>query len=422
MKTLKILNISTSDHSGGASRAAYNLHKSMQSEGLQSKMVVANKSTPDDSVTSVIRSKFQKIARLLYPSINFQCTKLYKKRKKQLFSPTLLTYGKVIPEIEKYNPDIVVLYWIAGEFINPKTLANVNKPIVWRLSDFWPFTGGCHYPGNCEKYVNFCGNCDLLASKQQFDLSRIEAKKKAKAYKQASITVVAPSKWILEKAKRSALFLDKKIVYIPTGVNTETFAPIEKKLARKILGLDENKKIILFGAANAINDPRKGYPQLIEALKIHCEKHSSDEIELVVFGNQDQNTATLPIPIKTLGRINDNLHLSLVYSAADITAVPSLEDNLPNTALESMACGTPAIGYNQGGLADIITHQNDGYLVNTISAQGLQEGIEWLLNTNFVNHDKMCAKARKKIEENYTHLHQANAYKNLFQEILRHEP
>ena len=279
----------------------------------------------------------------------------------------------------------------------------------------WAFTGGCHYSGECKKYENSCGNCPYLRWSNSNDLSARIWKEKAKIFKGVDITVVASSKWLADTAKQSSLFKKFRVLHIPCPIDTEAFKPLDKKETKKYLGLDPEKEYILFGSMN-IADKRKGFKYFCDSLEIlHQTYPLPDTIELLMFGKPNEEMMkTLPFKVTNWGFIKDTEQLINIYNASSLFAIPSLEDNLPNTILESFACGTPVVGFNTGGIPEMIDHFQNGYVAEFLSSVDLAKGIAWILN-----HPKgLAQKARTKAVEKYSNAIVASQYNSLFQEVL----
>jgi len=134
--------------------------------------------------------------------------------------------------------------------------------------------------------------------------------------------------------------------------------------------------LVLFGAFGGTEDPRKGFTYLRDTFKLLPD---SSDIELVVFGSNQAEELDINLPVHQIGRLQDVVSMVLLYSACDVFALPSLQDNLPNTLLESLACGTPCVAFDTGGISDIIQHQQNGYLATFKDTQDLANGIQWTL-------------------------------------------
>ena len=282
----------------------------------------------------------------------------------------------------------------------------------------WPFTGGCHYSEDCDRYRQSCGSCPLLSSHKESDLSRWVWQRKATAWRDLDLTIVSPSEWMADCARDSALLGKRSIEVIPHGLNTRVYKPIDRTVARQALNLPLSKTLILFGAVRATDDPRKGFHLLQPALSKLLRLNQDGEIELVVFGSAESKTFTdLGYPTHALGQLRDDLSLALAYSAADVMVVPSLQESFGQTASEALACGVPVVAFKTTGLIDIIDHQQDGYLAEPFDVDDFARGMAWVLE-NPDRHQAMSIAARQKVETKFTLELQAQRYQDLFQNRL----
>ncbi|PKL40240.1 MAG: glycosyl transferase family 1 [Candidatus Riflebacteria bacterium HGW-Riflebacteria-1] len=414
---MKILLVNYSDTSGGAARATFRLHKGLQSEGVLSELLVQEKNS-DDYTVAVTASKFFQYFPNIMPIIDSLPLRLYPKRKKLLlFSPSWFSLNNFTRQINESDADLVHLHWICGGLLTIEDLAKIKKPIVWSLHDDWAFTGGCHVKWECEKYKEKCGFCPNLSSKSDKDLSRRGWKRKKNTYEKLSnLVIVGPSLWLQNCAKESSLFHSFKTVSLPNPINTNIFKPISRQVARELWSLPLNKRIVLFGAMNAASDPNKGFNFLREALL--CLK--SKNIELVVFGSsKTKESPDFGFPVHYVGRLYDDISLRALYSAADVMVVPSLQEAFGQTASESMACGTPVVGFGATGLLDIIDHKINGYLARPYLAGDLAQGIEWILNSP--HYSGLCQAAREKIVNCFDTNVVVRKYIMLYEEVLLNE-
>ena len=201
---MKIIVINTNDIEGGAAIAAYRLLKGLQQSRIEAQMLVQSKKSDNYSVIGP-QTKWQKIFGKLRPTLDSIPIRFYKQRKKIIFSPAILP-DNINKKIQDINPDIIHLHWVAAGFIRIETLAKINKPIIWTIHDSWAFTGGCHVPFECKKYIKNCGCCPTLNSNKKKDLSYKILQRKRKSWKNLDLTIVAPSSWLGECAKKSSLF------------------------------------------------------------------------------------------------------------------------------------------------------------------------------------------------------------------------
>jgi len=414
---MKVLIVNHSDVIGGAARAAYRLHKALLKEGVNSYMLVQNKASSDPTVISLYDTKIEKFFYLMKPTLDQLPVKFYKNRIKTLFSPSWIPSRKVIEKIKEINPDIVHLHWVCGGMLRIEDIAKINKPIVWTMHDNWLFTGGCHIMWGCENYKDKCGKCLILNSNLSYDLSRWVWYRKSKTFKKLkNIIIVGLSKWITKKAKESSLLKDKKIITLPNPIDTDIFKPIDKMLARKILNLSLSKKLI--GMGSAYIDPNKGYDLLIESLKF-----LKKEIVLVLFGKYDEKLIKTikesKINVMHLGTFSDDISLAILYSSLDVFIIPSRQETLSNSIMESLACGTPVVAFNIGGNPDMIEHKKNGYLAKPFDVKDLAKGIKWVLEDE--NYDNLCKFAREIILERFDSKKVAKRYIELYKELLKND-
>lgn len=413
---MKIILVNTNDIQGGAAIAVYRLLKGLQQSGVEAEMLVQSKKSDDYSVIGP-QTKWQKLFGKFRPTLDSISIRFYRQRKKIIFSPALIP-DNICKKIQDIDPDIVHLHWIAEGFIKIESLAKMKKPIVWTLHDSWAFTGGCHIPFDCKKYIKSCNYCPTLSSNKKNDLSYKIWKRKKKSWKNLNLTIVTPSSWLGECAKRSSLFYKTRVEVIPNGLDLNRFKPIDKNIARDILCFPKDKKLILFGALSALSDKRKGFLLLKEALKKLSSKENKD-IELVIFGSsKPKDEENLGFKTHYLGQLNDEISLVLVYSAADVIIIPSIQDNLPNTIMESLACGTPVVAFDVGGIHDMIDHQRNGHLAKPFDTEDLAYGIEWVLEDNS-RWEKLSKNAREKVIKEFDIVKVTKRYMDLYKDVLK---
>lgn len=410
---MKVLIVNSSDIEGGAARAAYRLHQSLLVKGVESQMLVQSKSSDDFSVLGPI-TKTQKVAQKLRPFIDGLPVRRYKNRTKTLFSPSWVPFSDVVGRINNLDPDIVHIHWIAGGLLRIEDLAKIKAPVVWSLHDNWAFTGGCHIMWDCEKYKSACGSCPRLGSQSENDLSRTTYLRKKKVFtKIKNLTVVGLSGWLANCAKDSSLFESHEVVCLPNPVDVCVYSPFDKGVSRNLLKLPVNKRLIVFGAMGATSDINKGFKELSAAL----QQLKAEDAELIVFGSSKPETDPgFNQTAHYLGRLHDDVTLRVLYSAADVMVVPSLQENLSNTIMESLACGTPVVAFDVGGNPDLIDHKINGYLARSYSTEDLANGIDWVLQHNLP--ELLAESARKKILDKFDSKVVAEKYIDLYRKVL----
>jgi len=409
---VKILIVNTFDIQGGAARAAYRLHKALLVEGVCSQMLVQTKLSDDYTVLGPV-SKLQKGLAKIRQMLDGLPVNFYKNRSETLFSPAWVPSSKIVKRINSINPDVVHLHWVVGGMLAVKDIAKIKAPIVWSLHDNWAFTGGCHIMWECERYKEKCGTCPRLGSLKDNDLSQIVFKRKIENFSKINnLTIVGLSRWLADCASKSYLFKKNNVVNLPNPIDIDSFSPIKAFLARELLHLAQDKKIIVFGSLNVTSDINKGYRQLCFALSML----KRIDIELVIFGaSQPKESQGFDFKTHYLGCLHDDLTLRMVYSAADVMVVPSLQENLSNTIMESLACATPVVGFDVGGNCDLIEHKNNGYLAKKADEHDLAKGIEWVLSAE--NYDQLCSNARDKVVATFDSRLVAKQYIELYQQV-----
>ncbi|BCG46932.1 Glycosyl transferase, group 1 family protein [Citrifermentans bremense] len=376
---MKVLHLSTSDSGGGAFNAARRLHQGLQVQGAESGMLVQTTTGSDTRVTAKLPRHGQQFAFLRY-FLDALPALASRRGRGGTFTPAFLP-DSLAGDVGLAAPDLVHLHWVAGGFLRLETLARLKRPLVWTLHDSWPFTGGCHVPQECRRYMDSCGACPQLSSRHEFDLSRMVWNRKQKAWRQLSLALVAPSRWMARCAGDSSLFRERRIEVIPNGLDLESVHPVDKVEARRALGLPEDRQLVLFGAVRGLSDSNKGAQYLVPALEKLARAGLGQKVELLVFGRDvPEQTLDLGLPTRYLGYFENQQDLNRLYSAADLFLAPSRQENLPCTVMEAMACGTPCVGFDIGGMPDLITHGVDGYLARPFSPESLAEGMVWLLS------------------------------------------
>ena len=414
---MKILHMNTSDR-GGAGRAASRLNQGLQNLRQNSQLLVQAKFTDDETIISPSTKLGQVLAKLR-PSLSRLPLSVYPDRVPTDYSPSWLP-DQVTDRVKLLQPDIINLHWICDGHVEVKTLAHLSIPLVWTLHDMWLFTGGCHYSQTCDRYTQTCGSCPQLRSQSNWDLSHWQWQHKAKALKPLNLTLVSPSTWLAKCAQNSSTLRNHRTEVIPNGLDSAIYKPIDRQFARTLLNLPQNKLLISFGAMQATDDKRKGFQLLQIALQELSKAGWQDRVELVVFG-ASRSAAENPLEIgfksNYLGKLHDDISLSLMYAAMDVFVAPSTDDNLPNTVMEALACGTPCVAFQIGGMPDMIEHQRNGYLAQPYQIEDLAQGIAWILDDR-ERHQKLCDRARLKVEQEFTLEIQARRYLALYEELL----
>jgi glycosyltransferase involved in cell wall biosynthesis len=403
---MRILHLSTQDISGGAARASYRLHQALCGLGHASTMLVDIRCSRDPTVTAFA------------PSRNV-VARLRQRWRRGRIRDALMNYSATRPTgLEPFSDDrsaqgfdlmhglpscdVITLQWVAG-FVDYHAFFSrllPGIPVVWQLHDMNVLTGGCHYDEECGQHRHGCGACPQLGSTDPKDLShQIWARKQAvfEALEATRLHIVAPSRWMLELAQTSPLLSKFSSTLIPYGIDVEEFAPRDRRFVREVLGIPQEAHVIMFVSDNLTNR-RKGGTFLSAAL---AGIRPADNLFLISVG-RGAPPDTGSIPCMHMGSIMDNRWLSLIYSAADLFVIPSMQDNLPNTVLESMACGTPVVGFDVGGISDMVRSGETGQLVPVGDAIALGQAMTELLHAPGTRK-QLGVESRRVVLEEYSY-------------------
>ncbi len=387
MQAMRIAQITHGKREGGAFIAAQRLHEALLGQDVHSTFL---------NVSSPLRLKMawilDRLPLLLIP-----------KPHRPYFSLNLVGAEK----LPTTGFDFIHLHWINKGLLSLEGIRSTRLPIVWTLHDLWPISDVNHYDSNL-----ILGE-DFQKSKVLNFFLKETKNLKEEVWAHTPMTFVCPSRWIFDQAQKSVYSNTHELVHIPNPIDLEVFQPTQKTLAKKNLGVSAESKIILFGAVGGIVDYRKGFHLLLKALHHLKSSMGKEKITLLIFGNETKQS--LPFEAKFIGRINSDAELAKVYNAADVFAAPSLQDNLPNTVLESLACGVPAVGFDTGGIPDLIEHLQTGYLAKAFSPEDFATGLKICLDQS--HHSKFSEASRRKAMLEFSSKIIAGKYKSLYENL-----
>lgn len=409
---MRVAHLNVHERHGGAGRAAHRLHARLRLKGVDSHLVV-HRGAEGQSVHPP-GSALSRILSGLCRRADRWPLRLYPDRDPVPFSPGWMP-GVAARRVRDLAPDLLHLHWLGGGFVRLPTLARMDVPVIWTLHDMWPFTGGCHYSEGCGRFRESCGACPRLGSGTERDLSRWAWDHKRRALSGMDLTVVSPSRWLARSARESSLLGDRRIEVIPNGLDLGTYRPRPAAECREALGLPDDRVLVTFGAADADVDPRKGIGPLHRALTRLAGDDRGGRVEVVIFGGRrPEEGCDLPLPVHRLGWLEGE-DLVRAYCAADVFVAPSLEDNFPNTVLEALACGTPVVAFDVGGIPELVEPGVHGRLVPRGDASALAEALGELASSER-EREAMSRAVREKAEAEYSVDRQADRYRRIYRE------
>lgn len=412
MKPLRILHVCTSDKVGGAARAAHRLHLAQRETGMDSHMLVLHRTEPSPHVHAPL-SKPAQLAQRLKLALSARTLE----RQQTPSNPVLHSMNRFNSGLGRWinrsDFDIVNLHWLGAEMLSINEIGRIRQPVVWTMHDMWPFCGAEHYddldhPG---RYLNGYTAASRPSSYQGADIDARVWRHKKKAWAGKRFHLVSPSRWLAGCARQSALMGQQPCHVIPNCVDTRAFKPLDRKLARQILNLAPDKRYILFGAMASTSDRRKGFHLLQPALKQLAARDSiGHNTELLIFGaSAPEKPMDLGLPAHYMGHLHDDISLALLYAAADVFAAPSMQDNLPNTLVEAMACGTPCVAFALGGMTDLITPQITGALSRPFEVADFCDAL-----ANMLQHPPARETIRQAAAERYSPVQAAQKYEQVY--------
>jgi glycosyltransferase involved in cell wall biosynthesis len=404
---MKILHINQSDTNGGAAIAGYRLHQGLLTTGHDSKILAGYIKTKSDRVAEIPRNKT--LERNL---LRFTC------RAGLSYLANINSFD--IPKHPFFqSADVLNLHNLHTGYFNYLAISKLTqlKPAVFTLHDMWSFTGHCAYSNQCDRWKIGCGKCPDLDTYPSMvrDSSDIEWKLKNRTYAKSNLTIVAPSHWLADQAK-SSMLSRFPVHHIPNGIDMSVFQALDRQQCRHALGLPQDKKILLFAAAS-ISDTRKGGDLLWKALAA-LPNDIKQNVLLLILGADDSEIPDIGVPAIQMGYVESDRIKATIYSAADLFVFPTRADNLPLVLQESMACGTPMVSFDIGGVPDLVRPGTTGYLAAPEDALDLRDGIVKLLNDeNLRSH--MRTQCRSIALAEYSIELQVQRYTGLYEQALK---
>lgn len=383
------------DSIGGAARAAMRLHNAMQSnKEIESAMIVRVKTNDDWRINVPYKNQLESTYGQILPFIDRLPARLQRSKHFIARSPAWVSAIRA-KEINRSEADVVHLHWICSGFLSIEEIGKITKPIVWTMHDMWSFCGAEHLAEEADEARWRVGYTQASRNHQDrwLDIDRWVWRRKKSAWRKP-MHIVTPSRWLAECARSSALMRNWDITVVPNMLDTNRYKPIQKQIAREILGLPLKGQLILFGAIRGTQFSYKGWDLLQPALiKVATLLPNA---QVVIFGQgEPKDSPSLGMELHWLGHLHDDATLALLYSAADLIVVPSRQESFGQTGSEAHACGCPIVAFNATGLRDVVEHGVTGYLAKPYCIDDLANGINWVLEDN-VRHARLTVQARER--------------------------
>ncbi len=418
---MKVLIINTSEKRGGAAIAAARLRDALISRGVETKMLVCKKESDNPTIVE-LRPAWKTQLNFLIERFLIWANNGF--TRKHLFDIDTASHGTDITSLPEFKEaDIIHFHWINQGMLSLKGIRKIilsGKPIVWTLHDMWPFTGICHHARNCRNFTTHCRECDLLTQPHAHDLSEKVMMKKEKLFKNSNIYFIGCSKWMANEARQSQVIRGLRITDIPNPLNTNIFKPTDKTAARKANGLPQDKKLVLFSAFKTTT-PAKGINYFIDTCRLYHQLHPEmqNKMAIVAVGKEaDTIINEFPYHVYDMGYIGDEKTMVSIYNACDVFFMPSLQENLPNTIAEAMACGVPCIASAIGGIPQMINHLENGYLAHPKDFDDMANGLDWYFNQ--CNQTTVQEAARAFAVSHYDERNITAKYVEIYNTIITH--
>jgi len=407
---------------GGAAVAAMRLHEGLLKAGVTSRLWCkpTRHAQPESQRAGVSTLSFpgstgvSSILRLL----KYRYFKRQLRGRPTQFEVFSIPWGKRASNYTEspLQGDILHLHWVNSWLDWPSFFGSLppSLPIVWTLHDMNPITGGCHHHDGCEEFHTGCGNCPQLKFAGHSDVSRLVFEAKQVAYQGKNLHIVTPSRWLQRHAEMSGLTAGAaSIRTIYNSLNVQEFSPVARTEARQALGLPLDKTILSFGAAS-LDNRRKGLREFSAAVS---QLKNVSEILCLGIGAGDTADYRNELPdFRITGYLTKPRDLALVYSASDVFVLPSLGENMPQMAVEAMACGTPVAAFDVGGVSEIVIPDKTGALAPCGDCQALAAGIQSLIDDPH-RRSTLGRQARQLVVREFDLETQTQKYLDLYHEI-----
>ena len=410
---MNILYLNMMDARGGATVMARRLRHSVENAGHHTTFVAGFKIFDEPEIIGMNQWTFpvrlkRRIRGLIEELTGYQ----------YFFCPDIdrLDHMGVLKDV-----DLVHLHISHGGYIHFNIIAQLaaRMPVVWTLHDMWAFTGHCAHSFECDRFEIGCGECPHLETYPHLyrDTTKMLLEKKKSLYEKSrdSLHLVSPSKWLINKS-RSSIIKDLDLTWIPNAVGTDVFFPQDKIALRKEFGIPLKSFVVCFVSDWGTKDSWKGFPFLLNALRML--KIKGHNPYLLVIGDKDQTLSSTELKGQAVGRVKSEAMMARYYSVSDVYLLSSIAENSPLVVIEALACGIPVVGFDVGGVSELVQHKVNGYLSPKADAEGLAQGLTYFMKMDHADYLKACAKAHGSVKESHNMKTHTESYLRLYKRIL----
>lgn len=382
---MNVLQITQTADTGGAEVCARMLHERLLDAGHDARVLVGHTTRADDDRIQVMQRQ-SPLSRLLYHGLNLL----------GLNYLGILNANAILQHPAFLGADVVHLHNIHGGYFNYVNLIRLSarKPVVWTLHDMWALTGHCAHSFDCRRWQTGCGRCPYPKTYPpiRMDTTRLACKLKRWVYERSDLSVICPSRWIMELVEQSRL-ARFPVHHIPNGVDTQVYRPRERGLCRSALGIPPDKRVIL-AAVPGLGNPFKDQALLRPALDSLNPELKAKSVLVTMGWDEPEGGHWAGLPLVRLGYLENDEHKAAAYSAADVFLHPTKADNQPLAVLEAMACGCPVVSSNVGGVPEMVKNNTTGCLVDMGDAEAFGQGVARVLSDEG-RRQRMSAQSRQ---------------------------
>lgn len=394
-KSLRVLLVNTSENVGGAAIACRRLMDALALSGVEVRLLTAPRRR------GLWCKAVERLMLLPFMGMSWR----------RSWSIDVNWLGTDITDTEEFRwADVVHLHWVNQGMLSLGQIEKIacsGKKVVWTMHDVWNATAVCHLTLDCMQYKEGCRDCPRTVSA----LARHTWRRKQRLYSKGRIVFTTCSQWLRRQALDSLLMKDAEVHAIPNPIDSRIFHPSDRAAARRELGIEDMEQHIVLFVAQRLDNPYKGVRYLIDAMRMLKDKGN---IALAIMGSNGSEVAAELPGIKTydLGYQSDPHRIAQIYAAADVFVLPSLSENLPNTIMEAMACGIPSVGFNIGGIPEMVEHKRNGYIARVRDAKDLADGITYCISPD--NKAMLSTACTNKVEKMYSQKAVAERFMDIY--------